>query len=231
MKSKASLFLCILTMISIYTSIFANASYLDPHAYIMEYVDGNGTGVYGGYFETSYGQEYLYSNWSYWNYKSFITNEMWIDFVAGHQWIELGDVDGSVNGSYWNGHYLAFQYFDLDQGYVYKEYTIGSAGPTGKHRYELQHIGNDVWRAYIDGSTVATITWDSPFSNYQSIGMETNDSKSTFVSNIYDTYMQYKGVDNLWHHWGFGEPYNLDSNNLGWSSFFSWTNHRVTFLN
>lgn len=192
----------------------AYASYIGPHGYVVQ---SYGHTNYGGYFSSPYGQTDLYSNWSSTHTGSFITNEMWVGF-NNSEWIETGDVDGSINGNYWAGHYVAYQKYSSGS-YVYREYTVGSKYPTGTHNFEIQYVGSNTWNSYTDFSKTMSFSFPYGSSNDIDVGIETDDNQNYFLSGNYDNSLQYKNSGGTWYTWGSAT--NHDSNSLGWYSTFS----------
>lgn len=94
----------------------AYASLLSPHAYAEQH---NSATNYGGYAEN--------------NNQGFITDEMWSVFSNENYWIEVGDVDGVLNGNYWAGHYAA-----KNDSSGYTEYAIGSEYSGRGNSFETQ---------------------------------------------------------------------------------------------
>lgn len=198
--------------------VTASASPISPHAYAQE---GLLLTNYGGYFSSPYGQGNLYSNWSSSNPTSFITNEMWEAFNS-NEWIETGDVDGSINGNYWAGHYVAYQEYNSSTGqYAYHEYTVGSEYPTGAHNFEVQKTGTNTWVSYVDFTQSMSFSFSYASSPEINVGIESNDNQNYFLSGTYDDTLEYKDSSNNWHLWP--SAVNGDSNSLGWSSTFTYS--------
>lgn len=205
---------------------------LNPHAYAQQ---ASSVTQYGLYFSNHNGQEDLSVNWANnpqeeW---SFITKEGWEIFptaAQGKQWIEVGAIKGFLKTKgYWSGHFVFFQ--KCQPTCIYQGYTYGSQNPTGIHNYEIQYIGNNYWRAYVDFNTVQDFWFPYTSNSLARVGLETTDSDSTFVNGTNQRAIEYKDQNNVWRRWQSAS--NQDQNGLGWRSTFNYdssTNtNRVTY--
>lgn len=195
---------------------------LSPHAYAAQ--ENNSTTQYGLYFAAYYGQEDFSSDWANnatdeW---SFTNKEEWEAFPAtsqGGQWIEAGATNGYKDGGYWAGHFVAYQ--ECQPSCTYQEYLYGSEYPTGVHNYEIQYIGSNYWRTYVDGNTVEDFYFPYTSSSNQFVGIEGDDPASSFTYDTKAEGIEYKDQNGVWQHWQ--TAVNDDQGPLtNWSSAFSY---------
>lgn len=196
------------------------ASPLNPHAYAQETTDpidcSTTTPNYGGYFSSSNSADDLSGG----SASAFVTKEMWVTMADScNKWIEVGSVDGTMNGAYWNGAYWAMQ--RSSTGFDYYEETIQPEYISGIHNFEVQWTGS-AWQVVVDGAAKKTVTTEGSTSAQSLIaGIETNDSATAFTSGTFMSCLEYLAPDNTysWYYWS--SYLNADSNSLGWSSSFS----------
>lgn len=147
---------------------------------------------------------------------------MWVPFASGSQWIEIGDVDGSVNGNYWAGHYMA-----VKSSTGYTEYTIGSSYSFSGHSFEVQLTTPNTWVGYVDYNKVMTFTMPFTSSFSTRCWIETNVSNGAFTSGIQEASLQYKDASEVWHNWT--SAVKTDTNSLGFTSAYTSSTNRITF--
>ncbi|MEI2577461.1 hypothetical protein V5G28_001310 [Scytonema sp. PRP1] len=195
--------------------------------------------VYGAAFTSSGSVDHLQSS-SVTPYP--LNKTMWLNFPpqpsnpAAFEWVELGGGKGLTatsialpnpqlnEQSYWAGHYFTYQRFDSSRNRWYYEGRIGSANPTGSHRYKLERVlsENNKWCSYVDNVGAYCITIAGA-NNYNSavnttIGIESQDNQHSFTNGT--------GASNIWTYptnaTGFqifgGTAVNIDNNNRGWYS-------------
>ncbi|MCM8711230.1 hypothetical protein M2651_09330 [Clostridium sp. SYSU_GA19001] len=222
MKSKYIKFVFLLFFILVFFPIVSvKASYIPNHAYAQQH---NSLTNYGGYFYNPYGQSSLISNFDSLNNYAFITNEMWTAFGDSSQWIEVGDVDGNLNGNYWAGHFTAVQPQDPNK---YQEYSIGSNYASSGHSFEIQYLGSFWWGVYVDYQLAIKFYMPFDYSTFTQVGIETNNTAATFSNGIYNANMQYKDLSGTWHNWY--SSLNYDINNLNWTSNYLPNLNRIVY--
>lgn len=202
------------------TTTSSSGSALDPHAYAQQSTDAidcsTSTPNYGAYFSSSNSADDLSGG----STSAFITKEMWLTMADScNKWIEVGSVDGALNGGYWNGGYWASQ--RSATGFDYYEEAIQPEYISGVHNFEIQWTGS-AWEVDVDGAAKKTITTEGSTSAQSIIaGIETNDSATTFTSGTFMSCLEYLAPDNTysWYYWP--SPLNGDSNSLGWSSSYT----------
>lgn len=216
------------------------AALIDPHAYAQQQRTDIVSDSSRMVLNT--GAEDLTSNWSSSNPDSFITKEMWVVLSktpAGdpQEWIEMGQVRGGVNKQFHNGHFTAVKRYQNGQ-LLFTESVIGTSGSTsGSYTYEIAYggkssLGYDKWNLYINGSYQTF--WTVPYTQSvgQTVGIETNDSLSSFKTGTKISNVDYL-KNGTW--WRWTSAVNGDSNVLGWSSSFVYNStantNTVTFTN
>lgn len=173
---------------------------------------------YGGYFSSPYVQNTL-SAYSHSGY--YVTKETWLMMNdTKTRWMEIGTMDGDTNyGSSWSGHFTGVSDYN-----GYTEYHVGSQYPTGSHNFEIQYVGSNTWKAYVDYSLVHTYTSSDSYAHSIYNGIESNnDSWNTFNSGIYNSAWQYKDSGGSWHEIDSA----TDRDNTTWDSQLSYG--RITF--
>lgn len=141
-----------------------------------------------------------------------LNKTMWIFFPQQinrpGEWVELGGGKGLTATSikilnpkpeeqtYWNGHYFTYQRVTADGSRWYYEGTIGSANPTGSHRYKLERdlTQPNRWKSSVDNIAAYFITIAGA-SNYNvgkqlNIGIESKDNQHSFTNGT--------SVENIW---------------------------------
>jgi hypothetical protein len=168
---------------------------------------------------------------------------MWIFFPQQinrpGEWVELGGGKGLTATSitipnpqpqeqtYWNGHYFTYQRVTADGSRWYYEGRIGSANPTGSHRYKLERdlTQPNRWKSSVDNVAAYLITIAGA-SNYNvgkqlNIGIESQDNQhsftnGTFVENIWTYPVSASGFQN----YTGTAPVAAENNNRGWYSLW-----------
>lgn len=206
--------------------ISANASLISPHAYAVYH---NANKNHGGYFYNSSGQKDLFGAYAANGNNGFITDEMWCVFPNHNYWIEVGDMDGVLNGNYWAGHYAA-----KNDASGYTEYSIGSEFSGCGNSFRINLTDPNTWVVYVNG--IAQLTFTEPYSefDYTDIGIETNNTDSSFTNGISSTTLQmYSIYNDCWPNWTNNGVTNRDNNTLGWHSTYSASsiriNNKITF--
>lgn len=156
--------------------------------------------------------------------KGFITDEMWIGSSDSSHWIETGDMDGSINGNYWAGHFAAYQPTDSTS---YREFTIGPEYSGIGHSFEIQKTGYNTWCTYLDFNLTETFTMPNPIGAFMVTGIETNNTDSSFVSGCGINSLQYLGTDSIWHNWNAAS--NADTGYNGWTSAYNNNTNAVLY--
>lgn len=183
---------------------------------------------YGGYFDSSNTADDLSGG----NTSAFVTKEMWVTMTDScNKWIEVGSVDGVINGGYWNGAYWALQ--RSATGWDYYEEAIQPKYLSGEHNFEIQWTGS-LWQVVVDGVVKKSVTSEGSTSAQDlQVGVETNDTAPSFVSGTFMSCLEYLAPDNTysWYYWPW--YLNADNNTLGWHSSFnpssSTCGNRATF--
>jgi hypothetical protein len=237
LKKELGYFSGLLSIIMV-TLLFWNtstsyAALIDPHAYAKQ--DRNDIVSEGSKMVLNTGAEDLTSNWSSTNKYSFITKEMWVILSkttdgAVKEWIEIGQVDGGVNGSYHAGHFTAVKRYQNGQ-LTYTEKTLGTSGGTsGAYTYEVKYggkssTGYDKWNLYING--FYQDFWTVPFTQSigQHVGIESNDSMNRFTSGTKISNVDYL-KNGTYYRWSSAT--NADYNSLNWSSSFQYSSSSNT---
>lgn len=213
--------MCFTLTILLSIGLFARAAIINPHAYAIQRINAI---YYGGYFYNPYGQIDLNSRYSSNTHHEFITNEMWNVFSTsdGGRWIEVGEVDGVLNGNYWAGHFLAIQ---DDVGY--REYAIGSNFSSTGHSFEIQKIGYNKWGVYVDFNKV--MDFSIPYSkvSYMDIGIETNTTTASFTNGMYNSAIQYLNSGSTWTK--ATSATREDYNPFNWISTYNSSTNRITY--
>lgn len=162
----------------------ASAAYLgENHGYTQQ-AFSNGSLIYGGYMSSTNTQEHLFSNWTSTHNLSFITKEMWFAFNE-NEWMEVGAVDGSVNVIFWNGHFQALNRFNSSTGkYEFREFTIGSKGPTGTHNYQIQPGGTNASGSWVNWTGGSARNADNNYKTWYSTF--TSDAVGNYKATFYN---------------------------------------------
>lgn len=185
---------------AVLASSFAIAAPVNPHAKATKRILQD---TYGGSMQSNGSVDHLQNP----NKKlDFISKEMWLDFPStspsgGGEWLEIGGVKGGVDNSitnptnivYWEGHFFAYSFYTTTNSLVYREGKIGTANPTGTHKYTIKRdftsTSNTRWVALVDDVpayylTVGNVTGDpTKYSKAAAVtfGIESGENTNNFT--------------------------------------------------
>jgi hypothetical protein len=202
-KTKSVFFL--LTLLIGLLANTAAASACNSHSILRTYV-----AVHGGY--DSAVTVNLNANWSSTNHV-FVLKTLWTRTDPNASWVEVGFMDGDLNGSNYHGFYTAYGVRDSGGNITnYSEFTVSGISTTvgQTHNFEVQYIGSNYWRAYVDATTVKDYYFSSTSGGGAvTTGWETGGPTSPYTNFTYDSpnstsSQEYQDTSGVWHNWSSG---------------------------
>lgn len=149
------------------------------------------------------------ANWST-TQRPFVLKTLWATTDSSGSWVEVGFMDGDLNGSDHYGYYTAY---GTSTG-TYAEFTVSgfSTTPGQTHNFQVQYIGGNYWRAYVDFTTVKDYWMSSTSGSFAQVGFETGAVSAPYTSFTwtnpnYTTAHQYKTSGGVWNNWASGSTY------------------------
>lgn len=221
MKNKIFKIFCMMLFIIVVHQGVAKAAMIKPHAYAEQQCPWS---TVGGYFFDPSGAAALHGGYSASQPLAFLTDEMWCNF--NDDWIEIGEVSGSLETYNWSGHYTAIQ--DEVTGNYY-EYAIGSTGTGNGNSFEIAYNGDSTWGVYLNNTRIRGFYMPDSRSNGTEVGIETNNTNSYFTNGIQSTLLKIAYASDQWENW-YGVV-NYDANSFGWTSNYSSSANSITFTN
>lgn len=176
-------------------------------------------GITGSRFTSVNGQEHLISTSptaSAANRDKVIAKQTWLVASVpnvGAEWVEVGSVKGwsttsggTVNATYWAGHYYARQKIVSGQLLYFRSYSgtsaPGSSSPTGSQTYQVNYAGlingTPYWNFYVNNIFMGNLDHTRTAFTEAQIGIETNSTCNSFTSGTKSQAIQTRNTAGTW---------------------------------